>query len=69
MIPGVLLLLAPRLNAQVNPDWISHAHFDYEAGRGLIPRTLAPRHRLAQQELDLRIHAAQIIRRPFFENV
>jgi hypothetical protein len=35
----------------------------------LFPRTLAPRHRLAQKELDLRVHAAQIIRRPFFEIV
>jgi glyoxylase-like metal-dependent hydrolase (beta-lactamase superfamily II) len=39
----------------------------FRVRQGLFPRTLAPRHRLAQQELDLRIHAAQIIRRPFFE--
>jgi hypothetical protein len=38
------------------------------AGRiWLFRRTLPPGHGLAQDEFDLRIHTAQIVRRPFFQ--
>jgi len=33
----------------------------------VLRRGLAPRHRLPQEKLDLRIHAAQIVRRPFLD--